>query len=167
MPLSVVEQKRAQLSLHGFSDASKKAVCAVVYVVGNYCDGRTSQHPLASKARVAPKHLSMSRLELVGAQTLAKLVGNVIKALHSWSIKDTILWTDSIFILYWLADKGTWSTFVRNRIKQIKELCTGTWRYVPTEQNPSDLGSRGIAPANLGEFWLKGPTWLCHPTEWP
>ena len=38
---------------------------------------------------------------------------------------------------------------------------------MPTDQNPSDFGSRGIAPTNLREFWLKGPTWLCHPTEWP
>lgn len=33
-------------------------------------------------------------------------------------------------------------------------------RFVPTDQNPNDLGTCGIAPANLREFWLNGPTWL-------
>ena len=64
-----------------------------------YCDGRASQHLLVSKARVAPKHLFIPRLKLVGAQTLAKLVGNMIKAFHSCSIKDKILWTDSMAVL--------------------------------------------------------------------
>ena len=53
---------------------------------------------------------------------------------------------DSTTVLHWLA------TFVRNRVKLIKELCNTTWRYVPTDfQNPSDLGTRGVSPANLGE----------------
>ena len=38
---------------------------------------------------------------------------------------------------------------------------------MPTDQNLSGLKSREIAPANLGEFRLNGPTWLYHPTEWP
>ena len=67
VPRSAVEQKGAQLSLHRFSDASKKGVCAAVYVVGTYCDGRKSQHLLVSKARVAPKHFSIPRPELVEA----------------------------------------------------------------------------------------------------
>ena len=167
VPRCVVELKEAQLSLHGFSDASKRAVCAALYVVGSYCDGRTSQNLLVSKARVAPKNLSIPRLELVAAQTLVKLISNVMKALSSWTISETLLWTDSTTVLHWLADKGTWSTFVRNRVKLIKELCNATWRYVPTDQNPSDLGTRGVSPANLGEFWLKGPTWLGRKAEWP
>lgn len=167
VPRSVVEQSGARLSLHGFSDASKKALCAVIYVVATYSDRRVSQNLLTSKARVAPKNLSIPRLELVAAQTLAKLSSNVIKALSSWTITETILWTDSTTVLHWLADKGTWSTFVRNRAKLIKELCNATWRHVPTDQNPSDLGMRGTTPTNLDEFWLKGPTWLGDKKEWP
>ena len=33
VPRSVVERRDAQLSLHGFSDASKRALCAAIYVV--------------------------------------------------------------------------------------------------------------------------------------
>ena len=167
VPRSVVEQSGAQLSLHGFSDASKKALCAVIYVVATYSDRRISQNLLTSKARVAPRNLSIPRMELVAAQTLAKLSSNVIKALSSWSFTETILWTDSTTVLHWLADKGTWSTFVRNRVKLIKELCNATWRHVPTDQNPSDLGTRRATPTKLDEFWLKGPTWLGDKKEWP
>ena len=81
VPRSVVEQSGARLSLHGFSDASKKALCAVIYVVATYSDRRISQNLLTSKARVAPRNLSIPRLGLVAAQTLAKLSSNVIKAL--------------------------------------------------------------------------------------
>ena len=161
VPRSVVEQSGAQLSLHRFSDASKKALCAVIYVVATYSDRRISQNLLT------PRNLPIPRLELVAAQTLATLSSNVIKALSSWSITETILWTDSTTVLHWLADKGTWSAFVRNRVKLIKELCNAAWRHVPTDQNPSDLGTRGVTPTNLDEFWLKGPTWLGDKKEWP
>ena len=167
VPRSVVEQSGARLSLHGFSDASKKALCAVIYVVATYSDRRISQNLLTSKARVAPRNLSIPRLELAAAQALAKLSSNVIKALSSWSITETIPWTDSTTVLHWLADKGTWSTFVRKRVKLIKELCNATWRHVPTDQNPSDLGTRRATSTNLDEFWLKGLTWLGDKKEWP
>lgn len=68
---SVVDRRVAQLSLHGFSDASKKALCAAIYVVETYSVGQISQNILTSKARVAPRNLSIPRLELVAAQTLA------------------------------------------------------------------------------------------------
>ena len=103
----------------------------------------------------------------MAAQTLAKLGCNLIKELSSWSITEAILWTDRTTVLHWLADKGTWSTFARNRVKLVKELCNATWRYVPIDQNPSDLATREVTPTNLDEFWLKGPTWLGDKKEWP
>ena len=100
-------------------------------------------------------------------KSLRELISHVVKALSSWNISETTLWTDSTTVLHWLADKGTWSTFVRNRVKLIKELCDATWHHVPSDLNPSDLGTRGVSPANLGEFWLKGPAWLGDRAEWP
>ena len=65
--LGVLWSRRERSCRFRFSDASKKGVCAAVYVVGTYCDGRKSQHLLVSKARVAPKHFSIPRPELVEA----------------------------------------------------------------------------------------------------
>ena len=69
--------------------------------------------------------------------------------------------------LYWLLNRGTCSRYVRNRVKAIKDLSKFTWRYVPTDQNPSDLGTRGILVVKLNEFWFKGPNWLSNEMKWP
>ena len=168
VPRSVVNNKSQQISIHGFADASQLAVCAAVYVLATYNDGKTSQNLLVSKSRVAPKKVSIPRLELVAAHTLAKLLSHVNRALSSLDIlKENQLWSDSSTVLYWLANRGTWSKYVRNRVKAIHDLGNFTWHYVPTDQNPSDLGTRGVAPRKLGEFWLKGPAWLTDRSLWP
>ena len=44
------------------------------------------------------------------------------------------------------------------------------WRYCPTHDNPSDVGTRGIDPVKFdnSEFWTKGPTWLREDKSmWP
>ena len=56
---------------------------------------------------------------------------------------------------------------MRNRVKAIKDLGKFTWRYVPTDQNPSDLGTRGISIVKLNEFWFEGPNWLSNEMKWP
>ena len=39
------------------------------------------------------------------------------------------------------------------------------WRYVPTDENPADLASRG-APVQ-SELWQQGPAWLQDKSKWP
>ena len=56
---------------------------------------------------------------------------------------------------------------MRNRVKVIKDLGKFTWRYVPTDQNPSDLGTRIISIVKLNEFWFKGPNWFSNEMKWP
>jgi hypothetical protein len=99
--------------------------------------------------------------------TLAKLQSNVLRALEVQPIRSVHHWVDSLTVLYLLANKGTWSAFVRNRAKKIKELGDADWRYVPTNSNPSDLGTRGVAPDKLGDLWYKGPDWLQKHDQWP
>ncbi|GFT71729.1 integrase catalytic domain-containing protein [Trichonephila clavipes] len=44
---------------------------------------------------------------------------------------ETIFWSDSMVALYWLREKGGWSVFVSNRIKEIKTLFPNSeWRHV-------------------------------------
>ena len=68
------------------------------------------------------------------------------------TFKKINLWTDSMATLYWLLNRGTWSRYVRNRVKAIEDLGKFTWRYVPTDQNPSNLGTRGVSIIKLNEF---------------
>ena len=53
-----------------------------------------------------------------------------------------------------------------NRVNNIngKEL---TWRYVLTDENPADLGSRGGEASKLTELWLKSPSWLSDRDKRP
>ncbi|CAB4009352.1 Hypothetical predicted protein [Paramuricea clavata] len=111
-----------------FADASQLAVCAAVYVLVTYNDGKTCHNLLVSKSRVAPKKVSIPSLELVAAHTLAKLLGHVNHSLSSLDIlKENQLWSDSLTVLYWLANMGTSSMYVRNRVKAIHDLGNFTW----------------------------------------
>ena len=118
--------------------------------------------------RVAPKDLRIPRLGLVAAHTLAKLMANVTASLTKIPISNVHYWSDSTTALHWLRHKGTWSVFVRNRVNKIQELTKNSqWRHVPTQINPSDLGTRGISPNKIGNLWLKGPEYLSRPDDWP
>ena len=61
-----------------------------------------------------------------------------------------------------MASEGTWSKYVRNRVKAITDLAICSWHYVPTDENASDLGTRGVAPSKLNGF-----LWLSNRLEWP
>ena len=167
VPRCVSTISQSHFELHGFADASKFAVCAAIYAV-SYC-GETpfDRNLLVAKSRVAPKNLSIPRLELVAAHTLAKLQSNVENALKSFPIASFHNWVDSVTVLYWLSGHGEWSTFVRNRVKKIRELSRATWKYVPTGENPSDLGTRRTSPDKLDESWFKGPGWLTDGSTGP
>ncbi len=145
------------MALHGFSDASKLAVCEAVYALVTYPDGRKAQNPLVAMSRIAPNDMSIPRLELVAAHMLAKLVNKVKTALCNTDIGEVHLWSDSMTTLYWLANKGTWSQYVRNRVKAVQELGEWKWHFVPTDQNPSDMGTQGVQPSKLNGLWFSGP----------
>lgn len=64
-------------------------------------------------------------------------------------------------------------TFVANRVAtiQYETIDKGhEWHWVPTDENPADLASRGIMPNYLQaqRLWWQGPDWLQQETErWP
>ena len=167
VPRNVVTDKVEKICIHGFSDASKLALAAAVYIEVISPKGIATQRLLVSKSRIAPKDISIPRLELVAAHLLSRLMNHVKESLHNVKIDEFHAWVDSTTVLYWLEDKGTWAQFVRNRTKKIKEYNFITWHYVPTAENPSDLGSRGVAPEKLNEFWFCGPSWLTSKIDWP
>ncbi|GFY50315.1 integrase catalytic domain-containing protein [Trichonephila inaurata madagascariensis] len=86
---------------------------------------------------------------------------------------ETVFWSDFMVALYWLREKGGWSVFVLNRIKEIKNLFPNSeWLHVPGKINPADLISRGCSPSHLVEsHWRRGgggPLWLVEsPDTWP
>ena len=98
---------------------------------------------------------------------LAKLMTNVSEILNSYVIHEEIAWVDSTTVLYWLANKGRYSEYVTDRVRKIEESAVRRFRYVPTKENPSDIGTRGSSPLKVGEFWKKGPSWTIDPEKYP
>ena len=68
-------------------------------------------------------------------------------------------WLDSAVALHWINSRGDYRQFVANRVSKVQKNADGTWRHVPTTDNPADIGSRGGSIVDL-EMWWKGPIWL-------
>ena len=154
------------LDLHVFGDASVLANCAAVYAVITQPNS-INQGLVTSKSRISKKNLTIPRLELVSAHMSANLVTNVKLAIQNQNVKSVTGWTDSTVVLYWLNQKGNYKQFVGNRVDKIREKDFIKWYYVPTKENPADLGSRGCLLSNIPEVWWKGPAWLTEPENWP
>ena len=69
--------------------------------------------------------------------------------------------------LYWVRGKGNYKQFVSNKVKEIKKKSYIQWRYVPTEENPADVASRGCSSQNIPTDWWSGPKWLQDQNSWP
>ena len=154
------------MDIHAFSDASAKGVSAAIYAVVNQRE-KKSQGMLASKSRLSKKGLTIPRLELVAAHMAANLMENTKSALQTYPLSNFYCWSDSTVVLYWLQDKSNYKQFVTNRVQKIQSKNYIQWKHVPTDENPSDLGSRGCGGNKLTIMWKRGPKWLIDQDLWP
>ncbi|BET03158.1 Pao retrotransposon peptidase [Nesidiocoris tenuis] len=160
--------------LVGFSDSSSRAYGACVYLRTVAPNLGIQVQLLCAKSRIAPaKILSIPRLELCAALLLAKLMRFVLQSYNARCQFNRICaYTDSQVVLYWIrSDPAKWKTFVSNRISQLQEnIAQENWGHVPGKENPADVLSRGIYPAELKThpLWFHGPSWLHqNPDAWP
>ena len=157
--------------LHCFSNASKKACGAVIYVRSTYRDYPPVVALVVSKTKVAkltkegqPAN-TIPRQELCGALLLTQILLPV-KAALKISEEDIYAWTDSSIVLSWLSNHPKdYKPYVSNRISAILEVTSpGTWKHVPTSLNPADCASRGLMPKDLLDhgLWWEGPSFLAE-----
>ena len=166
--------KPIEFELHGFSDASSIAYGACVYLTSKYDDGSKSANLIASKTRIAPiKEQTMPRLELLGALILSRLMESVCKSLEN-ALNTTLkryFWVDSCVVLCWIRNEKIWTTYVQNRINEIRSKSkVDEWGYCPGSMNPADLPSRGVKANTLvkASIWWNGPDFLKYePSHWP
>ena len=57
--------------------------------------------------------------------------------------------------------------FVSNRVEKINKKEGITWKYVPSRENPADIGSSGSSKLETNEIWMSGPSWLDNFDSWP
>ena len=144
-------KKIVSVQLHGFSDASERALASVIYIRVEYEDGEIDVKFVSSKARVSPiKSQIIPRLELMGALLVAKHMETVKNALsiegYEGNIK-TCFWVDSSTVLCWVRNSKPWKQFVRHRIQQILSISSrDQWRFCPGTLNPAEhsFPARGL-----------------------
>ena len=160
------------IQLHGFSDASKEAYGAVIYVRATYPTLQPTVELVISKSKVAPLATrSIPQLELCGANLLAKLMTTTRQTLDI-PVEDTWAYTDSTIVLAWLDGQSKrYCIFSAHRIAStVTMIPTACWKHVPTKQNPADAASRGLTASELlnHDLWWNGPDWLAtQPLEFP
>lgn len=169
IPRWVMSKNGSNKSLYVFTDASKGAYAALAFM---RIENKTTVNVqlVMSKARVSTiKPISIPKLELIGCECGAKLIGNINDTIDMTDIK-IFMWSDSSNALSWIKRNENWQIFVYNRVKKIRELTSpDCWRHIPGNLNPADLPSRGCtAKQLLGTRWWEGPEWLRRPEEyWP
>jgi len=161
-----------EFEIHGFCDASQRAISATVYLRSSQQGEKITTSLICSKTKVAPlKKLTIPRLELSGAVLLTNLVSRVSQILKRNNVP-IFLWTDSAVVHTWINNHPSrWKEFVRNRACYIHEtLPHAIWKFVPGTENPADCATRGLTPSQLIKhtIWWSGPHWLLQSFEdWP
>ena len=147
----ITVNNQEQLQMHGFCDASEKAYGACLYMRTKTIQGDVSVQLICAKSRVAPlKKISLPKLELCAAMLLTNLYITTIEALKL-KVGEVYLWSDSTIVLSWVnSEPFELKTFVANRVSAIQSKANREyWKHVRTQDNPADIISRGLLPAEL------------------
>ena len=111
-----------------------------------YEGGNITARMIMSKSRLAPlKAVSIPRLELLGALVGLRLTRQVCSALKI-PTNGVTYWVDSMNVGYWIQGQSReYKPFIAHRVGEIHEFSApNQWRYVPTDVNPADLGTRDL-----------------------
>ena len=150
-----------------FSDASVKAISAVVYLKLTTEDGKSKVSFVFGKARLAPQpEITVPRLELCAAVLAVEIAELVVEEMDL-NFDRITYYSDSKVVLGYIHNQARrFYVYVNNRVQRIRQSSSPEqWRYVPTEHNPADHGSRSVAAASLSTTtWLSGPAFLQNPS---
>lgn len=160
IPRCVISSSPHKTVIIGCSDASIKAISAVIYVYCEFAEQLPTCHMLTSKTKVAPvKHVTLPRLELNGSVLLAELMSTTLKAFHK-QVDGVRAYTDSTITLHWIKSNPLrWKTYIKRRVQSIQDLVPNCeWSHIPGDRNPADCASRGISALELlkHHLWWNG-----------
>ncbi|EFP00427.1 hypothetical protein CRE_21785 [Caenorhabditis remanei] len=169
-----------QASLIMFSDASKDHYATCAYLRFECPDNNTQVQLLFSKTRIRPinnENLTIPRMELLGVLTAAHAASTISKEVNI-TLSSLTFFCDNTAVLNWIIHKNPADKWVNNRVKTITSLeqeftekkLPPTFRYVPTDQNPADIASRGATLQQIkdSKLWNHGPDFLLQDQAcWP
>ncbi|MCP4491128.1 MAG: hypothetical protein GY820_28000, partial [Gammaproteobacteria bacterium] len=148
--------------LIAFVDASKSAYACCIYLKLKAADdSKTTANLVCSKTRLSGNHVTITRVEMLAMLISCRALKYVKKELNI-KIEAMTLFSDSNCALAWIKTEKSLSTFVHNRVKEIRENQDLEHRWISGEQNPADVASRGATISELMDnvSWWKGPEWL-------
>jgi len=162
--------------LQVFEDASPSAFGAAAYFVNN---NQTAF--IMAKIRVAPLKIvgrekpTIPLMELMAALLGVQLATTIINAMKKArvDITEVTMWCANQPVLFWIDElEPNKCKVIRNRVNKIQSFTRqyqAAWRYVPTDQNPADLLTRGIdlEQFSSSKLWKFGPDWLSNSSAWP
>ena len=161
-----------EFSIHTFTDASENAYATAVYSRHVYENGDVTVRLITLTSRLAPlKAVSITRLQLLDALIGVRLTIQLCSALKIPTHEVTYR-VDSVNVGYWIRGQSReYKPFVALRVGEIHECSApNQWRYVPTNMNPADHGTRGLTVEELAstDLWWNGPEFLKKTEkEWP
>ena len=160
------------VELHSYADASQVAYGVVCYLRLVDVNDRMYCAFLVGRSLLAHvRPMTVPRLELCAA-VLAVQLKQSIKEELDIPVTEVTFWSDSTCVLQYIKNQSIrFHTFVANRLSIIHELSTPhQWRHVPSELNPVDEVSRGVAVQDMinNSKWLNGPMLLRkNKVSWP
>ena len=170
IPLTIDVRKPAcQLII--FCDGSLMGYSACAYI--RFEKPNIASNLLVSSFKICGKRkLTAPKSELLAAELAVRLGINVFTETKSHlNIQSTLYLCDSKVVLSQIRlNPGKFDLFVGTRTQYIQDNSNvNDWYYVPTNQNPADLATRGeTEPGQVFEsFWLNGGFLLESRDSWP
>nr|CAD2204848.1 unnamed protein product [Meloidogyne enterolobii] len=162
--------KNCKYQLHVFVDANKDTYAAVIYLRSKENDNvKVSLIYSRNRIRSKKQNLTIPRMELLALLIGTRAIKFVEKELQI-EIEKKFIWSDAKVVLLWLNTKEKQPRFVENRLAEIRKNTDIIFKYVSTNENPSDVCTRGSTPEELrlNDLWWNGPIWLSKVEEnWP
>ncbi|XP_063547551.1 uncharacterized protein LOC134755001 [Cydia strobilella] len=167
-----VSMSELKYHLHCFTDASKDAYAAIVYLKVIEDGQGKSVSLLMAKSHVSQTkdkdELKIPKLELLGFLIGSRLLKYVRNHLDL-DIEKEYLWSDSLVVLSWMRSNKLLPPFVANRVNEIKRDHPNTEMfYVHTKANPADVATQPELFEEKRQLWFNGPEFLAKEEScWP
>ena len=173
-------ESASKIELHGFCDASLKAVAVIIYLRTVFTDKAVCSI-IAAKTKVVPLHqrktskdgtdkrYTVPKLELSGCLILSELMKSVLLSLGNvYGALRVMCWTDSNDCVWWINSREkVRGQYVQPKIEKIRKNLPSviSWNHCPGTLNPADIPSRGATCGDDINVVVQGPDFLHSVTD--
>ncbi|KHJ87032.1 hypothetical protein OESDEN_13201, partial [Oesophagostomum dentatum] len=166
-----------RLELAVFADASEIAMSACAYL---FNENYSSLVMAKSKLPSIKSHTTMPKMEMNALTIATRLAFSIFTAIqgdHEKCPHTVHIFSDSQIALSWLSTSTAQEklgVLVNHRLDELQKIknafeqkgVTIYFKYVPTDKNPADAGTRGVENRTFeSHIWWTGPEFLKKPKD--